>query len=186
MIIECEFTNATDFSRERVVFLTGLQIMVDSGNLLYAVSWDESKCQPEASVGKLKRAMHDSEFRIHLDREGHFMTLARCLGVDWIVWFIGVDWRPRHKIYSSLCMLQRFFRRRVMLRLLSHGQIFSRAAAAHRLLLNRFHGNRDVVELIIQRFLFVSDDAKSMSSRIFPPDSPLQWIKPHGDGQIFA
>ena len=65
MIIECEFTNATNFVRERVVFLTDFQIMIESENLIYAVYWDGYF----ASIAKLNQAMHDSEFRIHLDRE---------------------------------------------------------------------------------------------------------------------
>ena len=94
MLIECEFTNATDFVRERVTLLTGMRLLIDHSGLLYAVSWDEAKHQPAASIAKLHRAIHDSEFRIHLDREGYFITLARCLGAHWTIWFIGVDWRP--------------------------------------------------------------------------------------------
>ena len=189
MIIECEFTNATDFVRERVVFFTGLQIMIDSDNLIYSVSWDEGKIQPAASIAKLKRAMHDSEFRIHLDREGHFMTLARCLGINWTIWFIRVDWRPRNRIYFKLCILQRLFRRRVMLRRLSIDKIFSRAAASYRRLMNGLHGNGDVVMMIIQHFLFIvnNNNTKSIEElHRLSPDSPLQWIKPHSDGQIFT
>jgi hypothetical protein len=182
MIIECEFTNATDFLREHVVFLTDLQIMIDSNNLLYAVEWDESKNQPTASIGKLQRAMHDSEFRIHLDRGGHFMTLARCLGYDWTVWFIRVDWRPRNKIHSKLCVLQRFIRNRMMLRRLVDDKVFSRAAVSYRLLMHSLHENSDVVIMIVEHFLFM----KRTASHTLSPDSPLQWIKPHGDGQIFT
>jgi hypothetical protein len=57
MIIECEFTNASDFARERVTLLTGMRLLIDHKGLLYAVSWDESKNQPDSSIAKLNRAM---------------------------------------------------------------------------------------------------------------------------------
>ena len=193
MIIKCEFTNASGFARERVVFLTGMQIMVDSDNLLYDVSWDaEDKHHHEqsmGSIGKLHRAMHDSEFRIHLDRGGLFMTLARCLDIRWIIWFIRVDWRQRNEIYSKLCLLQRVFRHRVMHRRLTSDRIFSKAAAVQKLLTHKLRGNGDVVEMIIQYFvLAVNSAAKEWvgSRRLLRPNSPVLWIKPHGDGQIFA
>ncbi len=154
MIIECEFMHASNLLHERVLFLTDLQLLVDSNNLLYCVAWDESKNQPTASIGKLHRAMHDSEFRIHLDKGGgHFMTLARCVGTDWTVWFIRVDWRPRNKIYFKLCVLQRYIRHRRMRRRLIGDKIFSRAAFAYTLLTNRLCGKGDVVMMVVRLFL---------------------------------
>ena len=80
MIIECEFTNATDFVREHVVFLTGMKLMMDSSNhRLFSVCWDNPFTL--VSLFKLKRAMHDSEFRIHLDRDGLLITMVRCLDI---------------------------------------------------------------------------------------------------------
>ena len=190
MIIECEFTNASGFARERVVFLTGMQIMIDTrDSLLYAVSWDESKNQPMASIGKLQRAMHDSEFRIHLDRDCYFMTLARCLDYRWIIWFVGVDWRQSSTIYHSLRVLQRAFRQCVMHKRLHRDRIFSKATAAHIMLSNRLQGNSDVITIIIQHFMDAVNDNNNNHMPItksLSPDSPLQWTKPHGDGQIFA
>ena len=197
-MIGCEFTNASGFARERVVFLTGMQIMIDGDKLLYDVSWDakgetskKKQGEPMGSIGKLHKAMHDSEFRIHLDRGGLFMTLARCLDIRWIIWFIRVDWRQRNEIYSKLCILQRAFRHRVMRRRLSNDRIFSKAAAVQRHLTHKLKGNCDVITMIIQHYLLAVNNNSSSaankgveSRRLLRPNGPVQWIKPHGDGQI--
>ena len=195
MIIECEFTNATNFVRERVVFLTDFQIMIESENLIYAVYWDGYF----ASIAKLNQAMHDSEFRIHLDRESLRMTLARSLGTDWTyeIQFIAVDWRPRNKIYSKLHTLQRFLRHGIMIRRLSFDKIYSRATASYKQLMNRLQGNSDVVMMIVQHFLLFTNTTTTTTittfnmkstvvTHIVPHNSPLKWIKPDGDGHIFA
>ena len=98
MLIECSFTNASEFVRERVLFLPGMRIMIDSDNRLFAVGWDESPNQPTASLARLHRAMHDSEFRIHLDRDGWLITMARCPPLQWVIWFIAVDEQQGHRI----------------------------------------------------------------------------------------
>ena len=183
MLIECEFTNATDYVRERVMLLTGMRLLIDHHGLLYAVSWDESKHQPAASIAKLHRAMHDSEFRIHLDREGYFITLARCLGANWTIWFIGVDWRPRNTLHSHLLRMQRVIRRRAMQRRLVGDRIFSKAVAARDVLIGRLCSS-DMVELIL--FQYVLRPGRTESALHPRPDSPLRWVKPEGDGQIFA
>jgi hypothetical protein len=182
MLIECEFTNATDFVRERVTLLTGMRLLIDHHGLLYAVSWDEAKHQPFTSLARLHRAMHDSEFRIHLDREGHFITLARCLGARWTIWFIGVDWRPRNALQSHLLRIQRVMRRRTMQRRLVGDRVFSKAVAARDVLVaGRLSSNRDVVELILfQYVLWPKRTGSALHSR------PLRWVKPERDGQIFA
>jgi hypothetical protein len=176
MIIECEFTNATNFVRERVVFLTGMKIMIDSEHRLFGVSWDGSKDQPTASLTKLHKAMHDSEFRIHLDREGFLVTMARCLGARWTVWYISIDWRPEERIYSKICVLQRAFRRRFMLRRLCIDRVFSKTAAACEMLKGRLHD--DVLCMIVAYCMHIPLQN--------PPYSPLSWIKRESDGQIFA
>jgi hypothetical protein len=172
--------------------------MIDGDKLLYDVSWDaegepQQQQQPTGSIGKLHKAMHDSEFRIHLDRGGLFMTLARCLDIRWIIWFIRVDWRQRNEIYSKLCILQRAFRHRVMRRRLSNDRIFSKAAAVQRHLTHKLKGNCDVITMIIQHYLLAVNNNSSSaankgveSRRLLRPNGPVQWIKPHGDGQIFA
>jgi hypothetical protein len=181
MLIECEFTNATDYVRERVTLLTGMRLLIDHSGLLYAVSWDESKHQPTASIAKLHRAMHDSEFRIHLDREGYFITLARCLGAHWTIWFIGVDWRPRTALQSHLLCLQRAIRRRAMQRRLMGNRVFSKAVAARDVLTGRLRSNSDVVELILFHYvLWPKRTEAALHLR------PLRWVKPESDGQIFA
>jgi hypothetical protein len=187
MIIECEFTNASDFARERVTLLTGMRLLIDHAGLLYAVSWDESKNQPDASIAKLNRAMHDSEFRIHLDREGYFITLARCLGARWTIWFIGVDWRPRNKLYSRLLLLQRAMRSRVMRWRLARDQPFSKAAAATEALTELYGLNGDLVELIVHGY-YLPRRSHAKTTRLTQPlpDGPFRWIKPERDGQIFA
>ena len=176
MLIECSFTNASEFVRERVVFLTGMRIMIDSDNRLFAVSWDESPNQPAASIGRLHRAMHDSEFRIHLDRDGLLITMARCLPLQWIIWFISVDELQGHGIYSKICILQRAFRRRFMRRRLRVDMVFSKASAARMSLANRLHG--DVMGMVIFYCTEIQFQKRS-------PDSPLRWNKPIRDGGIF-
>jgi hypothetical protein len=176
MLIECSFTNASDFARERVVFLPGMRIMIDSDNRLFAVTWDESPNQPAASLARLHTAMHDSEFRIHLDRDGWLITMARCPPLQWIIWFIGLNKWQGHHIYSKICILQRAFRRRFMRRRLCVDMVFSKAAAARRSLANRLHG--DVMGMIISYCTEIQFRKRS-------PDSPLRWNKPIRDGGIF-
>ena len=177
MIIECEFTNATNFVRERVVFLTGMKFMIDSDNRLFAVSWDESKDQPTASLTKLHRTMHDSEFRIHLDREGFLVTMARCLGARWTVWFISINWWQGERMYSKLCLIQRAFRRRFMRRRLGIDRVFSKAAAACEMLKGRLHD--DVLQMVVS-YCTAIDPCSQLTQH-----SPLRWIKSKGGGQIF-
>ena len=176
MLIECSFTNASDFARERVVFLPGMRIMIDSDNRLFAVTWDESKDQPPASLANLHNAMHDSEFRIPLDRDGLLITMVRRPPVLWIVWFIMVDERQGNHIYSKIRVLQRAFRHRFMRRRLRVDMVFSKAAAARRLLANRLHG--DVMGMIISY-------CSEIQFRKRSPDSPLRWNKSIRDGGIF-
>jgi len=177
MIIECDFTNASDFVRERVVFMTEMKLMADSENRLFSVGWDEP--QTIASLFKLKRAMHDSEFRIHLDREGLLVTMVRCLGIRWSFFFISIDWRQGKHIYSKICVIQRNFRRRFMHRRLSIDMVFSKAATAQKVLKDRLH--HDVLWMIV---LHCCRRTKPCLQQ--PPDGPLRWVKPQGHGQILA
>ncbi len=172
MLIECSFTNASDSVRERVVFLTGMKIMIDDKNRLFAVTWDESKDQPTASLTKLHAAMHDSEFRIHLDRDGLLITMARCVPGRWMVWMIMVNERHGIRIYSKICILQRAFRRRFMRRRLGADLVFSKAVAARGLLVNRL--DMDVLGLILSYCLCPVIRTS--------PDSLLKWNKPVCDG----
>jgi len=185
MIIQCDFTNASDFVRERVVFLTDFQIMIDADNMIYTVSWDISG--PTSSLEKLRRAMHDSEFRIHLDRAYLLMTLAKGLGSDltWSIWMFGIDWRPRNAINAKLCTLQRFFRHGVALKRLNVDKIFSKAKALREQLVEKLQGNNDVVMKIIEHYLCDASVKKTNNLHRRFQDRPLHWIKPHGDGHIF-
>jgi hypothetical protein len=172
MIIECEFTNATDFVRERVVFLTGMKLMIDSNGKLFAVCWEDYK--EEVSLPHLRRAMHDPEFRIHLDRGGLLITMARCIE-RWTLWFISVDWRRGQLFYAKVRVLQRAIRAWVVRKRLSMDMVFSKSATARKLLEDRL--NQDVMDMIIVYCTKRSSHPPKHNSQI--------WVKPERDGQIF-
>jgi len=180
MIIECEFTNASDFVREQVVFVTGMQLMIDSANRLFSVWWDESLIL--ASLFKLKIAMHDSDFRIHLDRDGLLITMARCLGVRWTFFFVSINWRLGESIHFKIRQIQRAFRRRFMRRRLGVDMVFSNALFARGVLMGRGL-NGDVVDVIISYYCTPATQCRHLQK---PPDRPLRWVKPQSHGQIFA
>jgi hypothetical protein len=167
------------------MLLTGMRLLIDHHGLLYAVSWDEeAKHQPFrafTSLARLHRAIHDSEFRIHLDREGYFITLARCLGARWTIWFIGVDWRPRNALQSHLLRIQRAMRRRTMQRRLVGDRVFSKAVAARDVLSGRLRSSSDMVELILFHYVLWPKRTEAALH-----SCPLRWVKPESDGQILA
>jgi hypothetical protein len=182
MIIECEFTNASDFVRERVVFVTGMQLMVDSANRLFSVWWDDPLIL--ASLFKLKIAMHDPEFGIYLERDGWLITMARCLGVRWTFFFISINWRQGERIHLKIRQVQRAFRRRFMRRRLGVDMVFSKALSAQRVLLTR--GLNDDVVWVILSYYFTPANRPYHGDLQKPPDRPLRWVKPQCHCQIFA
>ena len=148
--------------------------MID-GNRIFTVWWDNTKTAE--SVVKLHRAMHDPEFRICLDRDGWSIMMARCLDERWTFWFISIN-RPRGaRFYSKLCLIQRAFRRRFMRRRLGVDRVFSKAAAACEMLKGRLHD--DVLQMIVSYCTAIDPCSQQ------PPDSPIIWVKPERDGQIF-
>lgn len=173
MIIECEFTNASDFKRERVVFLTSMQLMVDASRHLFGVHWERNKA--EISLPHLHRAMHDSAFRIRLDRGGWLMTLAKWPLCQRSLWCISIN-EPRGVWFlAKICQIQKAIRRWVVRRRLEIDRVFSKAATANRMLLHRL--NPDVVSMIVLYCMRQQCPLK------FNPT--LKWIKPMRDGQIF-
>ena len=180
MIIECEFTNSSDSVRERVVFVTGMQLMIDSENRLFSVWWDDPLIL--ASLFKLKIAMHDPEFGIYLERDGLLITMARCLGMRWTFFFISINWRLGERIHFKIRQIQRAFRRRFMHRRLGVDMVFSKALLARRVLKRRGL-NDDVADVIISYYLTPVIRHSGLQK---PPDRPLRWVKPECHGQIFA
>ena len=174
MLIECEFTNATDFVRERVVFLVGMKLMIDSNNRLFVINWEHD--QEEISIPRLHRAMHDSEFRIHLDRDGLLITMAVRLE-RWSIWFIAISWQQGDFIYPKICIIRRAIRRWVMRKRLRIDRVFSKAAAAHRSLKNIL--NQDVLHMIVSRCIEIKPRQQQY------PENLLKWVKPQRDGQIY-
>ena len=172
MIIECEFTNASDSVRERVVFVTGMQLMIDSGNRLFSVWWDDPLIL--ASLFKLKIAMHDPEFKIYLERDGLLITMARCLGMRWTFYTISINWRLGERIHFNICQIQRAFRRRFMRRRLVVDMVFSKALFARGVLMRRGL-NADVADMIIS---YYCTPAIRHSGLEKPSDRPLRWVKP--------
>ncbi len=179
MIIECEFTNASDFVRERVVFVTGMRLMIDGGNRLFSVWWDDPLIL--ASLFKLKIAMHDPEFGIYLERDGWLITMARCLGVRWTFFFISINWRQGERIHLKIRQVQRAFRRRFMHRRLGVDMVFSNALFARGVLMGRGL-NGDVVDMII---LYYCTPAIRQHHSVLQTHS-LKWVKPQCHGQIFV
>lgn len=179
MLIRCEFTNSTDFMRERVVLLTNMRMLVDGDGLLFRLVWDCSSDQPTTSIGKLHTAMHDSGFRMYLDRGGRYITMGKNLNaLHSTIWFIGVWQMDSAGFYSKLSIAQRTCRCWLARRGLSRRRLFWKTVAA-RAVLGRLLLNTDVVGLIVARSLPVR-------SAQFRPDGPLVWIKPESDGEIFA
>ncbi len=182
MIIECEFTNASDFVRERVVFLTGMRLMIDSGNRLFSVWWDDPLIL--ASLFRLKIAMHDPEFGIYLERDGWLITMARCLGVHWTFFFISINWRQGESIHLKIRQVQRAFRRRFMRRRLGIDMVFSNALLAQRVLLTRGL-NDDVVGVIISYYCTLAFHQRHCNLEQ-PLGRPVRWVKPRSHDQILA
>jgi hypothetical protein len=174
MLIECEFTNATDFVRERVVFLVGMKLMIDSNNRLFAINWEHDR--EEISLPRLHRAMHDSAFRIHLDRDGLLITMAVRLE-RWSIWFIAISWQQGDFIYPKICIIRRAIRRWVMRKRLRIDRVFSKAAAAQRSLKNIL--NQDVLHMIVSRCIEMKPRQQQY------PENLLKWVKPQRDGQIY-
>ena len=171
MIISCEFTNATDFVRERVVFVVGMQLMIDSENRLFSVNWEHDK----EDISRLHRAMHDPEFRIHLDRDGLLITMAVRLE-RWSIFFIAISWRQGDFIYPKLCIIRRAIRRWVMRKRLCIDRVFSKVAAAQRVLKNRL--NQDVMHMVV--LYCIQQDCQQPYK-----DNLLEWVKPQRDGYIY-
>jgi hypothetical protein len=174
MLIECEFTNATDFVRERVVFLVKMQLMIDSDNRLFVINWERDK--EEISLLHLHRAMHDSRFRIHLDRDGLLITMAVYLE-RWSISFIAVSSRQADFIKPKICIIQRAIRRCVMRKRLRVDRVFSKAAAAQRVMKNRL--NQDVMHMIVSYCMEIQHHQHRYQ------DNLLKWVKPQRDGKIY-
>jgi hypothetical protein len=175
MIIECEFTNASDFVREKVSFLTQMSLMIDSDNQLFWIWWDDPLTI--VSLFRLKKVMHDSEYRIHLDREGLLITMARCLDVRWTFFFISINWRQGERICLKIRQIQRAFRRRFMRRRLCVDKIFSKIVAVKKILKHRLHD--DVVQMILLHYIGIKRNS-------FPHlENSIKWVKSPRDGQIY-
>jgi hypothetical protein len=185
MIIHCEFTNASNLVREHVTFLTGMRIMVDGNSEMCGVAWDASADQPMASINKLRRAMHESGFRVHLDKDKFFMIMIKRIDVRQIIWLIGVDWTKSNQYERKLRLLQRSIRSWIVRGKINRERKFSRAQAANELLKVRLRGNHDVILIIINSFLSMPATGNSRGSQL-APNRPLYWVKPHSDGQILA
>jgi hypothetical protein len=145
--------------------------MINSEDQLFSVWWDNPKTAE--SIVKLHKAMHDSEFRICRDPSA--IMMARCLG-NWTMWFISLSQRQGERVYSKICILQRALRRWFMRRRLCVDRVFSKAAAAYRLLNGRL--NEDVLKMVVSYCMVISPRSPH-------PRSPLRWIKPERDGRIF-
>ena len=136
MIIKCESTDAT----KRIVLLTGMQVLIDSNNTLHGIEWDASKIQPYPSQPH-HTAIHRHDFRVlHMDTEYNSLTLAKCLGTLWTVWFIRTI--ESHSLLSSTLHLQRSTRQWLTRRKL-------RSIAAYDVLMAALRGNADVVAMVI-------------------------------------
>ena len=181
MIIECEFTNSTDFARERVFVLTGMGMLIDREGLVFGIEWGD---QPMVSVAQLHTAIHDSEFRIYLDRDGHFITMAKCVQARWTIWFIKVVSSAREALYSSILILQRTFKRWGV-RMRSYRKLLGqRISLSFVMLMCRLHGNSDVALMVVDASLSVRPRMRPASEQ--PPDGPFRWVKPQSDGQILG
>ena len=154
------------------MFLTDTNLMINSENQLFSVWWDNPNTSE--SIVKLHKAMHDSEFRICRDPSA--IMMARCLG-NWTMWFISLSQRLGERVYSKICILQRALRRWFMRRRLCVDRVFSKAAAAYRLLKCRLHDN--VLKMVVSYCMEIRPHSPH------PPHSPLKWIKPERDGRIF-
>jgi hypothetical protein len=160
--------------RERVVFVVGMQLMIDSDNRLFSVNWEHDK--EEISLPHLHKAMHDPEFRIHLDRDGLLITMAGWPEI-WPIWFIAVNWRGGALFYRKICMIQRAIRRWAMRRRLCTDLVFSKAAAAQRVLESRL--NQDVMHMVVS--YCIQKDCQQQQHQ----DNLLEWVKPQRDGYIY-
>ena len=172
MLIECEFTNSVPtYARERVMLLTGMRLLIDQHGLLYAVSWDQAKHQPIASIAKLRRAMHDPDFRIQMSRAHCAIAMTRFIGAHWTFWVIRIDWRPRKALHTHLVRLQRAIRGWVMQRRV---RVWSKAVAAREVLIERLRCG-DLVETILFRYVLRS------TAPLLRPDGRVRWVKPECD-----
>ena len=167
MIISCEFTNAETSVRERVVFLTDMDLMIDGDNQVFSVWWDDANTAK--SLVKLHTAMHEPEFRIY--RYNSSLMMTRCVGLvrNWTVWFISTN--SGERVYSKICMIQKAIRRWAMRRRLCTDLVFSKAAEAQRVLKNRL--NQDVMHMVV--LYCIQQDCQQHQ------DDLLEWVKPQRD-----
>jgi hypothetical protein len=177
MIVECEFTNASDLKRERVVFLTDMRLMTN-GQRPFRVFWEYDRMRKRTSVTltlmHLHRAMHDSEFRIQMETDT--LIMAKWPLDQRACWFLMFH----DEQMAPILRIQAAVRRWVMHRRLCVDRMFSKAAAASRIL-SAGQLNQDTVDLILLYSIRPNGPSSHHSSK----NNFIVWSKSECDGQIF-
>ena len=177
MIVECEFTNASDLKRERVVFLTDMQLMTN-GQRPFRVFWEYDHLRKRTSATltlmHLHRAMHDPEFRVQMETDT--LIMAKWPLDQRACWFLM--FHHEQCLMARILRIQAAVRRWVMHRRLCVDRIFSKAAAANRILLSAGQLNQDTVDMIL--LYSMRPNGPSNHHNNF-----TVWSKSECDGQVF-